>query len=92
MIGMWGWMFGQRKKSKLLNSLQEKAGQKPQNCQAQVRLGNLLIKMGKKKAGLEAYHHAAENFAQQGFIAEATAMNKIIRRLDRLQREIQEKV
>jgi hypothetical protein len=92
MVGIWSWMFGRRKNAKLLNSLQEKAWQKPQNCQAQVRLGNLLTKMGKKKAALEAYHHAAENFAQQGFTAEATAMSKIIRRLDPLQREIQEKV
>ena len=92
MIRIRDWMFGRKKNAKLLNSLQVKARQKPQNCQAQVRLGNLLTKMGKKEAALEAYHHAVENFSQQGFMAEATAMSKIIRRLDPLQREIQEKV
>ena len=92
MIRIRDWMFGRKKNAKLLNSLQVKARQKPQNCQAQVRLGNLLTKMGKKEAALDAYHHAVENFSQQGFMAEATAMSKIIRRFDPLQREIQEKV
>jgi hypothetical protein len=48
--------------------------------------------MGKKKAAIEIYHNAAENFAQHGFIIEATAMSKVIIRLDPLQREIQQKV
>ena len=92
MTGISDWMFRRRKKSKLLDSLQERARQNPQNCQVQVRLGDLLTKMGKKKAAIEVYHNAAETFAQQGFIVEATAMGKIIMRLDPLQREIQQKV
>ena len=92
MTEMWDWMFRRRKKAKLLNSLQEKARQNPQNCQVHVRLGNLLTKMGKKKAAIEMYHQAAEYFAQQGFIVEATAMSKIVMRLDPLQRGIQQKV
>ncbi len=92
MTGILGRVFSRKKNAKLLKSLQEKAQQSPQNWQAQVRLGNLLAKMGKKKAALEVYHHAAENFAKQGFIVEATAMAKIIMRLDPLQREIQETV
>lgn len=92
MAGIWDRVFTRKKNAKLLKSLQEKAQQNPQNCQAQVRLGNLLTKMGKKKAALEVYHHAAESFAQQGFIVEATALAKIIMRLDPLQREIQETV
>ena len=92
MTGIWDRVFSRKKHAKLLRSLQEKAEQSPQNCQAQVRLGNLLTKMGNKKAALEVYHHAAENFAQQGFIVEATAMAKVIMRLDPLQREIPETV
>jgi len=92
MTEIWDWMFRQRKRSKLLNLLQEKARQDPQNSQVQVRLGNLLTKMGKKQAAIEVYHHAAEKFAQQGFIVEATAMSKVIMRLDPLQREIQQKI
>jgi hypothetical protein len=92
MTAIWDWMFRLRKKSKLLNSLQEKARQNPQNCQVQVRLGDLLTKMGKKTAAIEVYHTAAEKFAQQGFMIEATAMSKLIMRLDPLQKEIQQKV
>jgi lipopolysaccharide biosynthesis regulator YciM len=92
MTGIRDWMFRRRKKSKLLNSLQDKARQNPKNCQVQVRLGDLLTKMGKKKAAVEVYHNAAENFAQHGFIVEAIAISKVIMRLDPLQREIQQKV
>jgi len=79
-------------KNILLNSLQEKARQNPQACRVQVRLGNLLTKMGQNEAATEVYHHAAEKFAQWGFIVEATAMSKVIIRLDPLEREIQQKI
>jgi hypothetical protein len=76
------WMFRRRENNKLLNLLQEKARKDPQNCLVRVRLGNLLTEMGQKKAAIEVYHHAAEKFAQQGFIIEANAMSKVIMRLD----------
>ena len=92
MTGIGDWMFRRREKSKLLNSLQEKARQNPQDSRVQVRLGDLLTKMGKKKAAIEAYYKAAENFAQHGFIVEAIAMSKVIMRLDPLAGEIVQKV
>ncbi len=92
MTGIWDRMFSRKKNANLLKSLQEKVQKNPQNWQAQIRLGNQLTKMGQKKAALEVYHQAAENFAKQGFIVEATAMAKIIMRLDPLQREILQKV
>ena len=85
-------MFHRRKRSKLLSSLQEKARQNPENCQVQVRVGDLLTKMGKKEAAIEAYCKSAENFAQHGFIVEAIAMSKVIMRLDPLAEEIVQKV
>ena len=48
--------------------------------------------MGQKEAAIEVYHHAAEKFAQKGFMVEATAMSKVILRLDPPQREIQQKI
>jgi hypothetical protein len=48
--------------------------------------------MDEKKAAIEAYHLAAERFAQQGFMTEAGAISKVIMRLDPLEREIPQKV
>ena len=92
MTEIWDLLFGRKKNAKLIKSLEEKVRQNPQDCQAQVRLGNLLNKMGERTATLEVYHHAAESFAEQGFIVEATAIGKIIMRLDPLQREIQDQM
>jgi hypothetical protein len=92
MSRIWDWMFRQRKKRKLLNLLQEKARQNFQDFRVQVRLGDLLTKMGQKETAIEVHHHAAEKFAQKAFIVEITAMSKVIMRLDPLQREIQQKI
>jgi len=92
MARIWDRVFSRKKNDKLLISLQEKARQDPKNCQVQVRLGYLMAKMGNKKAAIEAYRQAAEKFAQRGLIIGATAMSKIVMRLDPLQREIQQKV
>ncbi len=51
-----------------------------------------MAKMGNKKAAIEAYRQAAEKFAQRGLIIEATAISKVIMRLDPLETEIQQKV
>jgi len=51
-----------------------------------------MAKMGNKKAAIEAYRQAAEKFAQQGLIIEATAISKVIMRLNPLETEIQQKV
>ena len=89
MTEIWHWMFSGGKSANLLISSQEKARQNFQNCQAQVRLGNLLTEMGKKKAALEVYRQAAEYFSQEGLIVEATGMRKVVMRLHPLQRETQ---
>jgi hypothetical protein len=92
MIQIWSWMFRRRGENKLLTSLEKKARENPQDWQVQVRLGELLAKMGKKKAAIEVYHHAAENFADRGLMIEATAICNVIVRLDPLQREILQRV
>ena len=55
MTRIWDWMFRRRKKRKLLNLLQAKARQNPQDYRVQVLLGNLLAKMGQKEAAIEVY-------------------------------------
>jgi predicted negative regulator of RcsB-dependent stress response len=80
------------KNNKLLDSLKEKAQKNPQNCQMQVRLGDLLVKMGKKEAAIRIYHDAAQKFSQRGFVQEALALNKILLRLDPLRKAVLRKV
>jgi predicted Zn-dependent protease len=55
---------------------------KPENLQLAIRLGDLLIKLGKKDEAIEVYTQAAEKFAQKDFLRQATAINKVIIRLD----------
>ena len=41
------------------------------------RKGDLLQRMNRKAEAIEAYDHAAELYAEQGFVARAEAMSKV---------------
>ena len=82
-----GLMSG-RKSEKELEELQKKAVQDPKNLYLQVKIGDLLEKMGKRPEALDAYRKASERYTQGGFLIQAIAINKVILRLDPSQSEI----
>jgi cAMP-dependent protein kinase regulator len=65
-----------------MKELQKKAVQDPKNIHLQVRIGDLLEKMGKRGEALEAYRKASERYAKEGFLIQAIAVNKVVLRLD----------
>ena len=76
-----GWLFG-GKYEKDLKELQQKLAEEPKNIRLRVRLGDLLEKMGKRTEALETYRRASEEYARNGFLIQAIAVNKLILRLD----------
>jgi hypothetical protein len=65
-----------------LKKVQEKALRHPENLFIQVRLGDLLTKLKKKKEAIGVYERAAEQFIQKNLFAHAIALKKIIFRLE----------
>jgi hypothetical protein len=71
-------LYYQRK----LERAQERASLTPDNLFIQVRLGDLLAKLQKKKEAVAIYELAAQQFIQKNLFAHAIALKKIIFRLE----------
>ena len=65
-----------------LKELEQKAAQEPKNLRLRVRAGDLLEKMGKRAEAVAAYHNAAKEYAKNGMLIQAIALDKVILRLD----------
>ena len=65
-----------------LKKVQEKALLHPENLLFQVRMGDLLAKLKRKKEAVGAYELAAQQFIQKNLFAHAIALKKIIFRLE----------
>lgn len=85
-------LFSGGKYEKELKELQKKAVQDQKNLHIQVRIGDLLEKMGKRAGALEAYRKASDRYANEGFLIQAIAINKVILRLDPSQVQIHDQL
>jgi len=85
-------LFFADKYEKEMKELREKALQDAKNLHLQVKIGDLLEKMGKRAEALEAYRKASERYAKEGFLIQAIAVNKVILRLDSSQVKIHEQL
>ncbi len=65
-----------------LKKVRERASLKPENLFIQVRMGDLLAKLKRKKEAVAVYELAAEQFIQKNLFAHAIALKKIIFRLE----------
>lgn len=92
MAGFFDRLLSGGKYARELKELQKKAASEPKNFHLQVRIGDLLQKMGKKDEALEVYRKASEQYAQNGFLIQAIAVNKVILRLDPRQTKIHEQL
>jgi len=92
MAGFLDSLFSGGKYEKELQDFRKKAVQDPKNFHLLVRIGNLLEKMGKRAEALGSYRNASEKYAQNGFLVQAIAVNKIILRLDPSQSQIHDQL
>jgi predicted Zn-dependent protease len=70
-----------------LERLCEIIANKPENPQTVIRLGDLLLKSGKRDEAIEAYTKAAEKYAHKSLFKQAIAVNKVIMRVDPTHKE-----
>jgi len=86
-----GLLFG-GKYGKELKDLQQKAAKEPKNIRLRIRIADLLEKMGRRSEAVEAYRNASEEYARQGLLIQAIALNKIILRLDPSKTKIHDQI
>ncbi len=92
MAGFFDGLFSGGKYEKELKDLQKKAKQERKNFHLQVKIADLLEKMGKRSEALEAYRNVSEKYSHNGFLVQAIAVNKVILRLDPSQTQIHEQL
>ncbi len=70
-----------------IEEYQKSAQKAPNNVNIRLKLGDLYTKIGNKKAAIQEYTTAAIQYANDGFLVKAIAVNKIIVRLDPARQE-----
>lgn len=78
--------------SKALNEYKKIVAADPDNTQNRKKLGDIYLKLNKKNEAVEEYIQVAENYANDGFLIKAIAVNKLIMKLDPDNIEIQDKL
>jgi cAMP-dependent protein kinase regulator len=67
---------------KALECFQKHCAQDPEDLRFQVKVAELLERLGQRKESVQTYRKVAEAYAQDGFLLQAISINKIILRID----------
>ena len=67
---------------KALECFQNHCAQKPEDFRSQLKVAELLERLGQKKEAVQMYRKVAEAYAQDGFLLQAISINKMILRID----------
>jgi cAMP-dependent protein kinase regulator len=77
---------------KALENYQNHCLLEPDDLHSQVKIGEVLERLGRKEEALEAYRKAAEAYAQDGFLLQAITVNKMILRIDPSLKEVNDRL
>ncbi len=64
----------------------------PDDLRSQVKIGEVLERLGRREEAIEAYRKTAEAYAQDGFLLQAITVNKMILRIDPSLKEINDRL
>jgi len=78
--------------SKALESFQKHCAQEPSDLRSQLKIAELLERLGRKEEAIQAYRNVAEAYAQDGFLLQAISVNKIILRIDPSLKEVNDRL
>jgi CRP-like cAMP-binding protein len=67
---------------KALECFQNHCAQEPEDLRSQLKVAELLERLGQKKGAIQMYRKVAEAYAQDGFLLQAISINKMILRID----------
>jgi len=74
--------FSRGEWGKALECFQIHCAQAPEDLRSQLKVAELLERLGQKKEAVQMYQKVAEAYAQDGFLLQAISVNKIILRIE----------
>jgi cAMP-dependent protein kinase regulator len=77
---------------KALDYFQKHCSQEPEDLHSQLKVAELLERLGKKKEAAQVYRKAAEAYAQDGFLLQAISINKMILRIDPSSKDVSDRL
>ncbi len=93
MLNSWKHLVGKKaKEEEQLKNYQQILEQDPNNLNVRLKLAELYAKFGDKKTAIQEYTTAAVQYADDGYLVKAIAVNKIIVRLEPSREEALERL
>ncbi len=77
---------------KALESFQKHCAQDPGDLRSQLKVAELLVRLGRTKQAIQLYRQMAEAYAQDGFLLEAISINKMILRIDPSSKDVDDQL
>lgn len=78
--------------SKALENFQKHFALEPGDLRSQLKIAELLERLGRKEEAIQTYRNVAEAYAQDGFLLQAISINKIILRIDPSLKEVNDRL
>jgi CRP-like cAMP-binding protein len=77
---------------KALDYFQKHCSQEPEDLRSQLKVAELLERLGQKKEAVQVYRQVAEAYTQDGFLLQAISINKLILRIDPSSKDINDRL
>jgi CRP-like cAMP-binding protein len=77
---------------KALECFQNHCAQEPEDLRSQLKVAELLERLGQKKEAVQMYRKVAEAYAQDGFLLQAISINKMILRIDPSSKDVNDRL
>jgi cAMP-dependent protein kinase regulator len=77
---------------KALDYFQKHCSQEPEDLRSQLKVAELLERLGRKKEAVQVYRQVAEAYAQDGFLLQAISINKMILRIDPSSKDVNDRL
>ena len=78
--------------SEALEHFKRHCAKAPDDLRSQLKVGELLERLGQEKEAIDIYKKVAEAYAQDGFLLQAISINKMILRMDSSLKEVSERL
>ena len=77
---------------KALECFQNHCAQEPKDLRSQLKVAELLERLGQKKEAVQNYRKVAEAYAEDGFLLQAISINKMILRIDPSSKDVNDQL